>query len=118
MPGGEPRAYRPGDVANGHVLTTAGQWVPILPAPPASKASPALTSLVAGLGGLLVSWVPLFGIIGWILGPMALFFGALGLRRGTRTDKIKSLIGMACGALTLVVCVAWALLFFSGLSEG
>ena len=86
--------------------------------PSRQQGVPRLTSLVAGLGGLLVSWVPLFGIIGWILGPMALFFGALGLRRGTRTDKIKSSIGMACGALTLAVCVAWALLFFSGLSEG
>jgi hypothetical protein len=88
------------------------------PAPAANRTSPALTSLVAGVCGLLVSWVPLLGIIGWFLGPMALAFGAIGLRRATRAETIERLIGMTCGALTLLGCVAWALLFQSGLREG
>ena len=55
-------------LANGHVRHNGGAVGPILPAPPASEASPAVTSLVAGLGGLLVSWVPLLRqSSGWIL---------------------------------------------------
>lgn len=33
MSEGAPRQFRPGDVANGHVLTNEGQWVPLAQAP-------------------------------------------------------------------------------------
>ena len=83
-----------------------------------ASTSSARMSLVAGVTGLLISWVPLFGIVGWVVGPMAIVYGALGLRRATGKAEVACLIGMACGALTLAVCSAWAVLFYSGLREG
>jgi len=83
-----------------------------------ASTSSARMSLVAGVTGLLISWVPLFGIVGWVVGPMAIVYGALGLRRATGKAKVACLIGMACGALTLAVCAAWAVLFYTGLREG
>ena len=119
MSDAEPRAYQPGDVANGYVLTADGTWVPVAQvSPPAATSSAALTSLVTGLIGLIVSWMPLYGLMGWFLGPMALISGVRGLRRGTGKEKAMSVAGMLCGVLTLGVCTAWAVLFFSGLSEG
>src|SRR3954470_21507117 len=56
MTDGEPRAYRPRDVANGFVLGADGTWMPVAPAPPAAEnGSAALTALVAGVTGLVVS---------------------------------------------------------------
>ena len=136
--------YKPGDVANGHILTADGRWVPIGAAPSTPNTEPGwqaypssqqpwgatpqqvvyvqadgsnntslapVTSLVSGLVGLFFSWIPIIGIIGWVLGPIALVFGILGLRRGKAEHKIMSWIGIACGALTVVICLVYVILF-------
>jgi hypothetical protein len=76
-----------------------------------------VTSLVSGLIGLFFSWIPIIGIIGWVFGPLALVFGALGLRRGKAEHKIMSWIGLVCGAITLVICLAYAIAFFAAMSQ-
>jgi hypothetical protein len=142
--------YKPGDVANGHVLTADARWVPIGAAPltpttePAWPAHPSaqqpwgpapqqvmyvhadssnntslapVTSLISGLVGLFFSWIPFIGIIGWILGPIALVFGILGLRRGKAEHKIMSWIGIICGAITLVICMVYVAIFVAALGS-
>ena len=76
-----------------------------------------VTSLVSGLIGLFFSWIPIIGIIGWVFGPLALVFGALGLRRGKAEHKIMSWIGLVCGAITLVICLVYAIAFFTAISQ-
>ena len=79
-----------------------------------------VTSLVTGLVGLFVCWIPFIGIVGWVLGPLALVFGFLGLGRGKAEHKVMSWIGIVCGALTLVVCVIYVVFVvaaFSGSSD-
>ena len=75
------------------------------------------TGDVAGLIGLFVSWIPLIGIVGWILGPIAVTFGVLGLRRGKGEHKIMSWIGLVCGALTLLICLLWAIALFASFAS-
>ena len=143
-----PTPYKPGDVVNGHVLTTDLQWVPVNAAPqvPAAEYAPApwtgapatgsqqpvyvvnadnsnntslapVTSLVTGLVGLFVCWIPFIGIVGWVLGPLALVFGFLGLGRGKAEHKVMSWIGIVCGALTLVVCVIYVVIFVAAFNS-
>jgi hypothetical protein len=70
-----------------------------------------VTSLVTGLIGIFFSWIPIIGIIGWILGPLALVFGILGLRRGKAEHKIMSWVGIVCGAITVLICIGYVILF-------
>ena len=149
----EPGQHRPGDVVNGHVLTSDGTWAPVgsyhpwarppRGLPPGEEASlselrtsllepfiyvqggdPAahsglapVTSLVSGVIGFLFCWIPLVGIIGWLFGPLALVFGFLGLSRGKAEHKIMSWIGIVLGAITLVVCLLYALAFAAALND-
>jgi hypothetical protein len=144
--GGEP--HKPGDVVNGHVMTSGGQWVPLhapkVPEPPAPPAPPyglgeptwppnqtiyvqadnsnnsslaPVTSLITGLIGLFLSWIPIIGIVGWLFGPLALIFGVIGARRGRSEHKIMSWIGIACGTLTLLICGVYLVAFISAVSK-
>jgi hypothetical protein len=56
-----------------------------------------ITSLVSGLIGLFLCWIPIIGIVGWILGPVAITFGLFGLGRGKAEHKVMSWIGIVCG---------------------
>lgn len=76
-----------------------------------------VTSLVSGIIGFLFCWIPFIGIIGWLFGPLALVFGLLGLSRGKAEHKIMSWIGLVLGAITLVICILYALAFASAFSE-
>ena len=143
-----PSNYKPGDIANGHVLTGDGRWVALNPGQSSGTGGPPgtqhwgqsasgnnqpvvfvqtdnsnntslapVTSLVCGLIGLFFSWIPIIGIIGWVFGPLALVFGALGLRRGKAEHKIMSWIGLVCGAITLVICLVYAIAFSAAISQ-
>lgn len=136
---GQPAQYQPGDVVNGHVLTADGAWVPlgaqpqqqpgaqivttsgqpvvIVQADNSNNTSLApVTALVSGLIGLFLSWIPILGIVGWVLGPLALVFGILGLKRGKAEHKIMSWIGIVSGGITLLVCFLYVLMFVSAFS--
>ena len=76
-----------------------------------------VTSLITGLIGLSVCRIPIIGIIGWIFGPLALIFGAFGARRGKSEHKIMSWIGIACGVLTLMICVVYFFIFVAAFSD-
>ena len=146
---GEP-PHKPGDVVNGHVLTSQGQWVPLRapstpnppigpgPTPPDGYGHPPwgphqtiyvqadngnntslapVTSLITGLLGLFVCWIPVLGIVGWLLGPLAIIFGGLGARRGKSEHKIMSWIGLTCGVITVLVCMVYLIAFIGVVSD-
>ena len=142
-----PTPYRPGDVVNGYVLTGTCSRCPSTRrhsrrsrgTPGAVDGSPAtgphqpvyvvnadnsnntslapVTSLVTGLVGFSVCWIPFIGIVGWVFGPLALVFGFLGLGRGKAEHKVMSWIGIVCGALTLVVCVLYVVIVVAAFSS-
>lgn len=70
-----------------------------------------VTSLVTGLLGLCTAWIPILGIVAWVLGPLAIVFGILGLRRGRAEHKIMSMIGLVSGSVAVLICFAYVLLF-------
>jgi hypothetical protein len=70
-----------------------------------------VTSLITGLLGIFTAWIPIVGVVGWIFGPLALIFGILGLKRGKAEHKIMSIIGIVAGAITLLICLGYALFF-------
>ena len=126
----QPRQYQPGDVVNGYMMSSNGQWLPVGQPPhqlgepasygyspqhmvhvhgdPASHSALApVTSLVTGLMALAFCWIPLIGVIAWLLAPIALIFGVIGTQRGKSEHKIMSAIGLVCGGIALIVCVLW-----------
>jgi hypothetical protein len=70
-----------------------------------------VSSLVAGILAISISWIPILGVGAWIFAPLAVIFGILGLRRGKTEHKIMSGIGLGLGALALVICIIWAVAF-------
>jgi hypothetical protein len=141
----ETPSYQPGDIVNGHVLTKDNQWVPLaqsassqstpMPMPNYSltygSGQPVVvvqgdsnntslapvTSLVSGLIALFFGWIPFVGLIAWVLGPLAIVFGILGLQRGKAEHKIMSWIGIVCGVIALIICVLYVLAFVGALNS-
>jgi len=69
------------------------------------------TSLVLGISGLALSWIPYLGCVGWIAGILAIVFGALGLARANRseaTNRGSTIAGLTTGIAALAVGLAVA----------
>ncbi|PKW13405.1 DUF4190 domain-containing protein [Saccharopolyspora spinosa] len=81
--------------------------------PPKRGAGLAITGLVLGLCALLFSLIPLIGVIAWVLAPLGLIFGIIGLR----SHKGMAITGIATSAVALIICVAWLGSFASSVSE-
>lgn len=132
----QPRQHQPGDVVNGYMMSSDGQWLPVGQAadqpgglapygyaphqmvhvhgdPASHSALAPVTSLVTGLMALAFCWIPIIGVIAWLLAPIALVFGIIGTQRGKSEHKIMSAIGLACGGIALIVCVLWVVAFAS-----
>lgn len=126
------QGWQPGDIANGHILLRDGRWVPLTPdpppAPPGAGQSPGsgppvtvnmnnmslapVTSLVAGIIGVLCCWVPVLGVAGFAFGPVAVTFGLIGQHRGLTEHRVMATIGLICGVITLLVCGLWLAAFY------
>lgn len=68
----------------------------------------ATTALVLGIVGVVMSFVPIIGVIAFVLCPLAIVFGVLG-RKSSKSGQ--STAGLACGVVGLCVSIAWAILF-------
>jgi hypothetical protein len=69
-----------------------------------------VTSLVTGLAGFFTAWIPILGMVAWLLGPIAILFGILGLRRGKTEHKIMSIVGIITGTISLLVCIGYVVM--------
>lgn len=96
------RSYRPGDVANGHVLGADGQWTPIARAQaPATLPSRNLAGWSLALGLLSI---PLADLALPQLAAIAFGVAALvGIRRGTQRGRGMAYAGITLGVLYLAV---------------
>lgn len=76
---------------------------------PAPDARPDYNSLgkaggIVGIIGLILSFVPFIGFVSWLLGPLAILFGLVALRK---TPRSWAIVGLITGAITLIVCFSW-----------
>jgi hypothetical protein len=90
------------------------------PAPPGNELGTA--SLIVGVIGLGLSFVPLVGVIAWPLVIIGLVLGILGLLRANRADATNrgvAIAGIVCSGAGLLVCLAWVVgLALVGVTRG
>ncbi|NUT51868.1 MAG: DUF4190 domain-containing protein [Saccharothrix sp.] len=94
------------------------------PMPPQQSQPPrnglGTAGFVLGLVGLVMSPIPLIGVVAWPLVILGLIFSAVGLARvgkGKATNKGLSITGIVVSALGLAVCIAWIFVFNSAVDE-
>lgn len=71
-----------------------------------------VTALVTGIVGIVLSWIPFVGLIGFILGLIAVVFGALGwakAHKGEISNPVVTKVGFFLGMAAVVLSIiAWA----------
>ena len=65
----------------------------------------AITSLVLGIVGLLLAFMPFIGMISWLLAPAGLITGILGMNKPT--GRGLAIGGVVTSAIALVICILW-----------
>jgi len=70
-----------------------------------------LTGFILGLVGLLLSFIPLIGVVAWPLVILGIIFSAIGISKaakGRATNKGIAITGLVLSVVGLVVCILWA----------
>jgi|GEM_PF-3989968 len=118
---GAGQNYRPGQ--NPSVPQGYGQpgypQPPLLPQPKPGNGF-GIAALVLGILAVLASFIPFVGVFSFILGPLAILFGILGLTLRRQSGKGTSITGMILGAASVVIAVAvtsFAAIFIGQVSE-
>jgi Domain of unknown function (DUF4190) len=94
-----------------------GGYPPPPPMPYAGQAPPpvgphnglGIAALVIAIVGLLISWIPFFGLFGAVLGVVAIVLGFVGrgrAKRGEANNGGIALAGILLGILAIVVAIA------------
>ncbi|HEY0013463.1 MAG TPA: hypothetical protein VGB79_11515 [Allosphingosinicella sp.] len=78
--------------------------------PQANTNTMGTAAMVLGIIALVLSFIPVIGMISWILAPLAIIFGIIGLNR-VGVPKGGAIAGLATGGVALVICLLWALAF-------
>jgi len=81
------------------------QATPVYP-PPAHHESNGMgiASLVLGILSILLGWIPIVGLVAWILAPLGLIFGFIALGK---TNKGLAIGGLITSGIGLLICIAW-----------
>lgn len=74
----------------------------------ADKTGFATTALAVGVVAVVFSFLPIIGVIAFVLAPIAIVFGVLG-RKSSKHGQ--SVAGMICGIVALIVSVIWLAVF-------
>ncbi|KXP11069.1 hypothetical protein AXK57_06800 [Tsukamurella pulmonis] len=69
--------------------------------------SAGVAGLVIGFTALLFSFIPVIGLIAWLLAPIGLLLSGIGM---TRPLKGAAIAGMILSGFALLICFAWLLL--------
>jgi hypothetical protein len=74
----------------------------------------ATAAMVLGIVAVSIAWIPFVVVLGTIAAVLALVFGAVGVRRSTRTGdgRSRAIVGLVTGASGLVVAALGAALTF------
>ncbi|HEX6360933.1 DUF4190 domain-containing protein [Actinophytocola sp.] len=98
------------------------QYAPNPPQPPVAKPSNGLglTGFILGLIGLLLSFIPLIGVVAWPLVILGIIFSAIGIAKaskGRATNKGLSIAGLVVSVIGLVICIVWATVINKAVDE-
>jgi len=98
------------------------QYAPNPPQQSAVKPSNGLgtAGFVLGLIGLVLSFIPLIGIVAWPLVILGIIFSAVGISKaakGRATNKGLAIAGLAVSLVGLVICILWAAVWKSAADE-
>lgn len=74
-----------------------------------------IASLVCGIIGMVLAFIPIIGFISWILCPLAIILGVIGKRQGGSTGNSAG--GIVTGIIGLFICFAWASLFSAAMDD-
>ena len=78
------------------------------------------TGFVLGLIGLVLSFVPVIGMIAWPLVILGIIFSAVGFskaQKGRATNKGLAITGLVVSIVGLGVCIVWAVVFGKAVDE-
>jgi hypothetical protein len=67
----------------------------------------AIASLVLGILSVLTAWIPIIGLIAWILAPLGLIFGFLSI--GKPSGKGLAIGGLITSGIGLLICILWVI---------
>lgn len=85
--------------------TPPPQAAPAYPPPAHSESNGmGIASLVLGILSILLGWIPIIGLVSWILAPLGLIFGFIALGK---TNKGLAIGGLITSGIGLLICIAW-----------
>jgi lysylphosphatidylglycerol synthetase-like protein (DUF2156 family) len=73
----------------------------------------AVTALVLGIIGIVVSWIP---FVSWIVGALAIIFGAVGMSTANKRGGIgkgMAVAGLVLGVITIAIGVVFWIWIFT-----
>lgn len=79
-----------------------------------------LAGFVVGLVGLVLSFIPLIGVVAWPLVILGIVFSAVGIAKaskGRATNKGLAITGLVVSIVGLAVCVLWAVVWNQAVEE-
>lgn len=79
------------------------------PVLPPSTSPLTIAALVIGIVAAVISLVPLLGLVSYIMGPLAVVLGIVGLAKGLHRRGF-AVTGVVTGAFALLVCILYTLL--------
>ena len=98
-------------------VTNAGATSVHVHVAPQNTAS-AVASLVLGILALSTVWIPIVGLIAWILAPLGLVLGIVALSRPSGSGKGVAIAGVVCSTAALLGCIGWVVLIGAAASVG
>jgi nucleoside recognition membrane protein YjiH len=75
------------------------------------KQSLSLTSFILGLAGLLFSWIPFVGVLGFLASVGAVVTGFLGRAKEPQAPKWMWLIGIIAGFVAIGISIIFLIVF-------
>jgi hypothetical protein len=75
-----------------------------------------ITSLVLGILSMLTAWIPIIGLIAWILAPLGLLFGFLSV--GKPAGKGFAIAGLVTSGIGLLICILWVAFIGAAIANG
>jgi hypothetical protein len=67
----------------------------------------AIASLILGIFSICTVWIPIIGLIAWILAPLGLILGLVALKRPVGPGRGVAIAGIVCSAIGLLGCIGW-----------
>jgi hypothetical protein len=78
------------------------------------------TGFVLGVIGLVISFIPLVGVVAWPLVILGIIFSAVGIAKaakGRATNKGLAIAGLILSIIGLVICILWAAVWKTAADE-